>query len=351
MSISGKRNSSIAHSDRWQQRLEAVSILPIARFLSVLGYGHDTHVSPVVAPADAVFANLEFIAVDSSSAIALSSVFTTIQRPLGIAIGIMVVASVVGTVLAAGFSTTVRSISDDVADRPDLAFATGFLGFFGLLVVAASPLVAAMVLDHAAVTAVAGITSLPGLLLWALLLLVGSCIGAIVVGDRLARRITGDSPSLTWAVVIGAVLLGGCQLVPVLGALVAMGLATVATGAVLRRRFDIDGRLFDTDELDREATTDPSIQGPAADWGADRTGETVWHSSEDHSSTPASEPVSERTETSVDEPRGDDWTLAIDEHEQDEDDPADDELTADHWDWGAETDPDAESRAESVDDG
>lgn len=185
----------------------------------------------------------------------LESVATLPQALQVAAAGTLAVA-IVGVVLLVGSPASTRAVRDDAVERPDLSFAVGFVVFFGVLVVAVVPLFVVTVVEHSAVEAIATFVALPGLVLWAGLLVVGAGAGAIVVGDRLVDRLGVAAPSLAWALAVGAVVVGASLLVPVLGALVAMGLATVATGAALRRRFDLDDRLFDL-ELPIDSTGAP----------------------------------------------------------------------------------------------
>ncbi|MDQ2049932.1 hypothetical protein RBH26_05490 [Natronolimnohabitans sp. A-GB9] len=254
---------------------------------------------PPVSVAGAVLAALASPPAKTSPA-ALSGVGPIPSQALDIAVGVTVLAVVVGTVAVAGAPNAVRSISDEIAGRPGRSFAAGFLGFFGLLVVVASPLTAASLLEWPALTSIAGPVSIPGLLLWAGLLLVGSCLGAVAVGDRLARRIGGDSTPLVAGVAVGAIVLGGSQLVPVLGALVPMGLATVAIGAILRRRVGVDEWLFDVD----------SSQPPEREHSSD---------DESHPSEPNTPTADERRDATVG-PAESDWEWGLDETTSRDDD-------------------------------
>lgn len=212
---------------------------------------------------DVLVALLALVTTAASAGGPLESVVTVLPQPLQVAAAGTAVAGVVGAGLIVGSPGFTRAIRDDVVDRPDLAFAVGFVVFFGVLVAASVPLFIATIVEHSAIATVTTMVSLPGLLLWVVLLVVGAPAGAIVLGDRLAGSLGVSAPSLAWALALGVVVLGGSLLVPVLGALVAMGLATVAVGATVRRRFDVDGRLFDL-----ESTTDPTGEragGPATD--------------------------------------------------------------------------------------
>lgn len=204
--------------------------------------------------------------------------------PVGRAIGLSVVWTiltlVVGAVLTVERALTTRAIRDDIVDRWDLAFAAGFVVFFAPLVAVSLPLfVLSYVVDHPAVLAVGALVSLPSLLVWGLALLVGGALGVITAGDRIARRFGAAEPSLERSLVIGLVTVGTMQLVPILGVMVVMGLATLGTGAAVRRRFDvpvIGGSSGDS--VDRGRRTDPE----PVDWEpVDANGTAVWRSSDE----------------------------------------------------------------------
>lgn len=271
--------------------------------------------SPLAGVADAVFASPALATTVSTG--------DAIARSLGIALGATMVVFPIGLVLVAGASSFTRTISDDVADRPDLSFAAGFVCFFGLLVVGASPLIVGTLAGLEAGGALTLLVSLPGLFLWGLLLIVGSTLGAVAVGDRIASRVGGDSPSLARALVTGTALFSASLLVPVFGALVAMGLATVAVGAVVRRRFDIDGQLFEgEDEPDR----DPTAVAATEDRGTETEARSAdpWGSTEDESTASApvterepdgesTETVRERADSDATAPRGSEWEWDTDD--------------------------------------
>ncbi len=294
----------------------------------------DTHVSPLSA------ADTDVVATAIEAPAALSSLEASLSGPLGIALGSTALAVTIGVVLLAAAPTTVRSVNDELSRSPDRTLAAGFLGFFGALVVAAGPLMAATLLEHPLVTPFA-ILSVPGLLAWGLLWVVGGCLGAIAVGDRLVRRlgIGGESPSLGWGIAAGGVVLGASQGVPVVGALVAMGCATAATGVFLRRRFDVDGRLFDGPESAPNPTATPTRSatapapssarspGQTAGWEADRSRPTdgVWEESAQTGDARAD------AETSTTR-----WTADGDGRTADSDD-----WTVDDWEW--ETDDSGEN--------
>ncbi|QSW98001.1 ABC transporter permease [Haloterrigena alkaliphila] len=293
-------------------------------------------------PADAaVTIGLRTLAAAvSSAATPLASVADGSFRPLWVAVGALLVTVGVGAVLIAGFPTATRRVSGDAVERPDLSFAAGFVVLFGLLVAVALPMTGATYLGISALDPLAGIVSLPGLLGWAALLLVGGTLGAIVLGDRIAVRLGDDSPSLRRALAIGAVVVCASLLVPVFGALLAMGLATVAIGADARRRFDLERWLGIDDEGNREPTA-TAAAGSTVDWDARRSSETaVWKTNEDRPSATASErdanataEVIDRTESDVDGPRKGDRR-------------ADEAWTVDDWEWDIGTDADREDETE-----
>ncbi|SEH12598.1 hypothetical protein SAMN04487967_0878 [Natronorubrum sediminis] len=174
-----------------------------------------------------------------------------LPQPVVFSLAVVVIAGVLGAVLVVGTPSFTRSVSAEIGLHPDRTFTIGFLGFFGVLVVVSSPLIVTTVYEHASLVALAGIVSLPGLFFWGLLLAFGATLGALAVSHHLLETATGGEPSLGWALFVGALGLASSQLIPILGALVAMGLATVAIGAILRQRTDLEQRLFDEPNEDR----------------------------------------------------------------------------------------------------
>lgn len=310
-------------------------------------------------------------AAGSSAATPLASVADGSFRPLWVAVGALLVTVGIGAVLIAGFPTATRRVSGDAIERPDLSFAAGFVVFFGLLVAVALPMIGATYLGISALDPLVGIVSLPGLLGWAALLLVGGTVGAIALGDRIAVRLGDDSPSLRRALAIGAVVVCASLLVPVFGALLAMGLATVAIGADARRRFDLDRWLGIDDEADPEPTATAAAGSATAaestaDWDTRRSSETaVWQTNEDRPSATARErdgdattETVDRTESDVDGPRDGDrreWNTGLQRQEGNEDHEyterddrrADEAWTVDDWEWDIGTDADREDETES----
>ena len=311
--------------------------------------------SPFAVATEPVVALRPFAAVapDPTVPLAASSVETVVPRPLWLAIGATIVALLVGLVLLVAAARFTRTVGDDIAERPDLAFATGFVGLFGLLVAVSLPLIVSSAVEHAALAALAGLVSIPGLFLWGIVLVVGSSVGAVAVGARIADRHT-DSRSLAPALVIGAAVLGASQLVPVLGALVAMGLATVAVGAIARRRFDVDDRLFDGDEgRAREPTARPtagrsrivrerepgrSSSAAARRPGDEPGGRTTMRQRD--ASGPETKIATDWTDTDVDGPHRENRGWTTDDSGRDDIDLVgdDENWTVDGWEWDADLD-------------
>ncbi|ADB59684.1 hypothetical protein Htur_0788 [Haloterrigena turkmenica DSM 5511] len=303
--------------------------------------------SPLAVAPEIAFAPFALASADSdpTASLAASSVGAVVPRPFWLPLGTTLVAFLVGVVLLAAASTFTRTVSDDIAERPDRSFAVGFLGLFGLLVAVTLPLVLSTAVEHPVVSALTAVVAAPGLFVWGLAVVVGSCLGAVAMGDRVVRR-RSDSASLVPATVVGAVVLGASQLVPVFGALVAMGLATVAVGAVARRRFDVDERLFDGDAASESAGRS-EIGRSSAGWETepDRTPSAVtWNSGDESAGQPA-----DREDRSW--PDGTEAVLERD----DDDDSGRDEIdivgddenwTVGGWRWDADPDDDRGSDAE-----
>lgn len=296
--------------------------------------------SPLAVSLDPAFVSRPLAAVASAptpTVAVVSSGDAVVPRPLWLAIATMILALVVGGVFVAGALTFTRTVGEDIFERPDLAFAAGFVCLFGPLVAVALPLIVSTLLGGDGIAALAGVVSIPGLFLWGLVLVVAGCLGAVVVGERLAGRVT-DSSSPVQALVAGAAFLGASQLVPVLGALVAMGLATVAVGAVARRQFDIDDRLFDleSDDRPRESTSRTA---------AARSGGARARASERSQSDPSWRTGDEPAETTTDRGR-DVWTT--DESERNGIDDGDDETwPVDGWEWDADENREADGDDEA----
>lgn len=293
---------------------------------------------PAAGGLETVFAAGAFLAAGSSLAESLrvsivALVAADLLRPLGVAVGWTLVTLVGGAVLIGALPSATRAIRDDTIGRPDLAFATGFLVFFAPLVAVTVPLFVTMYVDHWAVIAVGALVALPGLLLGSVALLVGGCFGAIIVGDRVGSRVGADSPSLWGALALGTAVLGSSQLVPILGALVAIAMAIIGIGGVVRRRFDPwndVGRGGDADERDRPGADDGTADGTSTGRNAADSRETeIWNSNEDRTgeteTRPATTPPGRFDVDAVDSSRDErerrvkDWEWEIDADRGDDD--------------------------------
>ncbi|WP_254522793.1 hypothetical protein [Natrinema caseinilyticum] len=136
-----------------------------------------------------------------------------------------------GTVVVAPRS--VRNRRDEVRSDPDVAFAVGFVAFFGLLLGSALPLFAGMALEHLLLILLGALVAIPGLFACAAMFVVGGCIGAIVVGDGLDSRLGSTSESLWRSLVLGTLVLGTSQLVPVFGAIVTIVAVCLGCGTIV----------------------------------------------------------------------------------------------------------------------
>ena len=145
----------------------------------------------------------------------------------------------VAAVLVVAIPQPVRNLRDAAALEPDIAFAVGFIALFGLLICSVLPLFVGTSLGHATLITIGQVVGLPGVIASAALFVVGGCVGAMAVGDRLVDRIGSDSPSLWWSLVLGAIVLGVSQLVPVLGTIVTIVAATVGSGAIVSAGYEI----------------------------------------------------------------------------------------------------------------
>ncbi|WP_440766029.1 ABC transporter permease [Natronorubrum sp. DTA7] len=302
---------------------------------------------------------LAIVGGDSTLVAAQSVGGVDLRRPLAVAVGWTALTLVVGGTLLAGFASPIQAIRDDVLERPDLAFATGFLVFFAPLVVASLPLfVLTYVADHPVVLGVGALVTLPALLVGGALLLVGGTIGALVVGDRIAGSFATGTPSSGRSLVVGSVVLGASQLVPVVGTLVAIGVATVGTGALVRRRFDPwsgdDERAQLRDEQPRANVT------AATSTGSRETAEPDEAAARSSSETESGGTVPERDSSTAlagradsgsndqhrPERRWSDGDLASDGRDR-----PDDGWTVDDWEWDIDTDGecDEDDRASETD--
>ncbi|MFA9425381.1 hypothetical protein [Natronorubrum sp. A-ect3] len=206
-------------------------------------------------------------AVTYSSDGVLAVVVPDLSRALGVTIGWMLLTLVLGAVLIGGVPSRTQAIRAELTSRPDLVFPAGFIVFFGLLAVASMPLFVAMVLEHPLVFAVGAVVTLPTVALWGVLLVVGGCFGVLAVGDWLVGRVGYESPSPWSSLVVGTLVIGSSQLVPVLGAVMLLGVATIGTGAIVRRRLGPDGGDESLTGTDDEPVSAPTVS-PATDDGS-----------------------------------------------------------------------------------
>ncbi|ELY44329.1 hypothetical protein C495_10519 [Natronorubrum sulfidifaciens JCM 14089] len=186
-----------------------------------------------------------------------------ITRALGVTGGWMVLTLGVGWLLLERSPSSTRSIRDELATRPMRAFPAGFVVFFGALIIASMPLFFTTVLVSPVGQALSAIVAIPSVLLWSVLVVVGGCYGVIAVGDWLPSRLSVDTPSPWPALVVGTLVVGSSQLVPVLGAVVILGVATIGTGAVVRRRLGADrgGRSVSNSGSEPAASTTAPASG------------------------------------------------------------------------------------------
>ncbi|WP_137289545.1 ABC transporter permease [Natronorubrum halophilum] len=303
---------------------------------------------PVFAGFDAV---LPIGPVAAVSSIAATPVLDLLElRALALAVGWMALTLVVGGILIAGTPSAARSIRDDTLERPDLAFATGFVVFFGLLVVVAIPLFVTTYVENPAVLALGALVALPAVLLWLVLLIAGGSFGVVAVGDRIAGRLGDESPSLRRALATGTVVLGASQLVPVLGAVVAMGVATLGTGGAVRRWTDVGSGRRDIDASDgQERDPTDAADGLAT---ADRRRSDSSETGITKSKTAAAGEVGTETESatatagyfdgagSSGETRADPGSHSAQAADEDEG-------SIDEWEWALDPDRDDETSRES----
>lgn len=167
---------------------------------------------------------------------------------------------VVGAVLVAGFPRYTGTIQEDAAARPAMAFATGFVGYFGVLVGSMVPFYVGAILEVQVLASLGALVALPGVLVWAITMLVGGCFGVIVVGDWIVGRVVGSSvdrsDTRSWgraerssrsrsgdqspvrSLVVATLVLAPTQLVPILGSLVTIGVATLGGGTIALRWYE-----------------------------------------------------------------------------------------------------------------
>ncbi|SIR95740.1 hypothetical protein SAMN05421752_1067 [Natronorubrum thiooxidans] len=291
------------------------------------------------------------VATTSSDGV-LAVAVSDVARALGVAAGWTLLTLVVGGLVIARFPSSTRAIRDDITAQLDRVFPVGFVVFFGLLVVVSVPLFAMTILEHPALLAVGAVVSLPGLVLWAILLVVGGCFGGIAVGNWLVSRFGRESPSLWLALVIGTVVIASSQLVPVLGTVVVLGVATVGIGAVVRRRFDIGS---DDEHHDRAgngfkdgSTADSATaDGSSVEWETDNAVDSeIWRSNE-HDATAnelestTATPSDRGLETARDSSM--EWNGQAGGEARWRDEATTDEWDVDDWEWEIDTDRECDS--------
>lgn len=171
----------------------------------------------------------------SAFGVALGSV---LSQAASVGLVWMLVTVIVAAVPIVAVPRSVRGIRTDAVSDPDLAFAVGFLAVFGLLVTSALPLFVGTSLGYGPLVTIGLVVATPGLLACAALLVGGGCLGAIVVGDRLGRRLGAASPSLWQSLAVGTLALGASQLVPVLGTVATVVAATVGSGALVSSGYE-----------------------------------------------------------------------------------------------------------------
>lgn len=186
----------------------------------------------MVLAASALTAPSLTAAVPPANAVGLLA-DSPLSRAVSVVLAWVLVTLTVAAVLVVIAPQYTRGVRDDVIDRPDTAFAIGFVTVFGLFVGSALLPFVATSLEHSTLALLGLIVGAPGLITVAVLLVGGGCVGAIVVGDRLGSRIGSGSPSLWRSLGIGTLLLGASQLVPILGTIVTIAVATGGSGAIV----------------------------------------------------------------------------------------------------------------------
>lgn len=132
----------------------------------------------------------------------------------------VVVSLVVGGLLLVLAPDASRAVVRKSRERPLYAAVAGFLGFFGGLIV--------FVL--LGITVVGLVVSIPGFIVWILLGLVGGAYGAMTVGAVLTDA--ADVDGLWPALLVGTVVLTAVGLVPLVGGLVNLVVASIGMGTV-----------------------------------------------------------------------------------------------------------------------
>ena len=186
-----------------------------------------------------------------------------LSRPLWITVGWLVLVGFVGALLLVTSPAYADRVRERANGSPALAFATGFPVLFGVFTAGAAPLFVSGAVDLTAVEPIAVGLFLVGAAATAILALVGTCFGLVAVGDRLGTR--SDDRNAIRSLAVGAVVCAPTQLIPILGTIVVIGLASVGCGAMVRlrgerRRGPADG----TGEARRPRTTDRDAVAPSA---------------------------------------------------------------------------------------
>lgn len=150
----------------------------------------------------------------------------------------MVVTATIASILVVAVPQSMRGVRDDVLTEPDTSFAVGFVAVFGLLVCSGLPLYVGTSLEHEMLITIGLIVATPGLIACAVLLVVGGCVGTIVVGDRLANRFGSESTPLWQSLAVGTLVVGGSQLVPILGTIVTIVVGVVGSGAIVNSGYE-----------------------------------------------------------------------------------------------------------------
>ncbi|MDF9745601.1 hypothetical protein [Natrinema salsiterrestre] len=161
-----------------------------------------------------------------------------LSQAAGVALSWMVVTATIAAVLVVAVPQSVRGLRNDAVTGPDTSFAVGFVAVFGVLVCSALPLYVGTSLEHPTLITAGLIAATPGLIACAALLLVGGCVGTLVAGDRVAGRLGPESPSLWRSLAVGTLVVGGSQLVPILGTIVTIVVGVVGSGAIVNRGYE-----------------------------------------------------------------------------------------------------------------
>ena len=175
-----------------------------------------------------------------------------LSRPLWVAVGWLFLVGFVGTLVlvsSPGFSDRVR---ERVGGALAMAFATGFPIVFGLFTAGATPLFVTSAVDLTALEPVAVGVFFIGSAVTAVVALVGTSFGLVAVGDRLGSR--PDERGAIRSLVVGAAVCAPTQLIPILGTIVLIALASVGCGAVVRERLECCQEPVDGDGSPGEPT-------------------------------------------------------------------------------------------------